>query len=197
MIEVADLYEDLTHAFNLRLPRTEADETTDLYKILLIYVRHQQDFENDLEIIEEWRAIDNAEGTTLDLLGKSVGQYRIDDDDEFFRFQIKAAYAVAHCNGTCDDLLNLISSVLQVPQNLIRLEEGYTTGGDARAIKISGIPFVYAQDSRRIGLLTNLISKGVALGIHLAGVYFSEESGAEIEIGMAMQVLESQTITQK
>lgn len=76
----------------------------------------------ELEKLHHGRYIDNAQGATLDVIGKIVGQERLGMSDEDYRPWIKVAIYLNNSSGTAENMLALLS-ILFNKMPPVRLQE--------------------------------------------------------------------------
>lgn len=67
-----------------------------------------QALEDALQDVYTQRWLDNATGAQLDVLGKIVGQYNPDLDDDGYRILIRARIAVNRSNGKADEIMDIL-----------------------------------------------------------------------------------------
>ncbi|OXC23207.1 hypothetical protein AYP92_08080 [Lactobacillus crispatus] len=89
-----------------------------LYKLLDIYNSNLEQISDSGEKVAEWRAIKNAEGTTLDLFGKDIETYRPTKDDPPYRFLIYLKTLLARAQGTRPSIVKITSAAIGTDQGL-------------------------------------------------------------------------------
>ena len=85
---------------------------SNLYKLVDIYNSGFNRIANDLQTVDDWRAIKEAEGTTLDLIGEDEQAYRVTQDDDAYRFWIWIKFLMARAQGTYPSFMKIGSSSL-------------------------------------------------------------------------------------
>lgn len=93
------------------------DDDSTNQRILNIIADVSLQQKNNLLKISDSTSIDKAEGKTLTDLAKDWGVTRIDDDDDFLRFQLRVQYLKSHLGISTDDLIKLISMALGIEEN--------------------------------------------------------------------------------
>ena len=78
-----------------------------LYKMLNIYSNDMEQINDSDQKVIEWRAIQNAEGSTLDLFGKDIKTARPTQDDEPYRFLIYLKTLLARAQGTIPSIFKI------------------------------------------------------------------------------------------
>lgn len=87
-----------------------------------------QDIEDALQQLLLERSIDTAVAAQLDVIGKIVQQVRSGDDDSTYRRRIRARIAVHRSTGTFEDLIKVVSLVVQeVGATYVVQQEGTAT----------------------------------------------------------------------
>jgi len=87
------------------------DKNSNNFKLLDLDHQEQLQIYKTLRLIEAWRDVDNAEGFTLDKIGKNVLELRNGRDNVSFRKAIKLKIRGNLSAGTIDDF-NLICDIL-------------------------------------------------------------------------------------
>lgn len=111
---------------------------------------------NDLLNISDQVLLDNASGQTLTDIALDYGINRLDDDDDFLRFQVKLQLLKNHMGVTTNDIKQLIATVLDIGTDVFDIN-----GTDnPEEIEVTDIPFDFnsgdkAEVKRKI--LTNAI----------------------------------------
>ena len=81
------------------------------FKLLQLDHKEHKQIWNTLKLVEAWRDMDNAEGFTLDKIGKNVLELREGREDPEFRKAIKIKIRGNLSAGTIEDL-NIIADIL-------------------------------------------------------------------------------------
>lgn len=164
------------------------ERSSNIGKLFVILSEQIDDVRDTLTRIEEWRDIDKAEGTTLDLIGENVGQTRGLATDEIMRILIRARVARNLSDGTFNGIISALSVTLNTTPDKIKIKELYDDIDDPEpaAIAITGLPLDVLNNSglsaTQFGLITQKVLPGgvrVAV-IELAGT-FSFASGSTVE----------------
>lgn len=152
-----------------------------LYKMLNIYSNDMEQINDSDQKVIEWRAIQNAEGSTLDLFGKDIKTARPTQDDEPYRFLIYLKTLLARAQGTIPSIFKITSTAL----------------GTTKGIKIwktekprhVGImlPWDYVNDDYIQRFLINNLQHMLALGYWLDMIVFKSASPLSLYIGVGDQ----------
>ena len=125
----------------------------------------------DWNKIRQWRGVNDAEGKTLDLIGDNVNQPRGAVNDVVYRSLIRSKVLRNNSNGTINELIALISFVLQTPPENVELIEGYeiTPPDDFPGyVLLKSIP---SQELGNIGLTTaqlkHILNEAAAAGVRV------------------------------
>lgn len=77
--------------------------------LIVVHAEGYQDLENVLmDIRDKTFSIPDAEGVQLDLIGKLIGQERLNFDDDFYRILILARIGINVSNGEPERIINTI-----------------------------------------------------------------------------------------
>lgn len=176
-----DLFRKLTDAYT-------KNPDSNIGKLVVILSEQIDEVRGTLNKIEEWRDIDKAQGTTLDLIGENVGQTRGLATDEIMRILIRARVARNLSDGTFNGIIKALAVTLNTTSDRIKIKELYDDIDDPEpaAIAITGLPLDVLNNSglsaTQFGLITQRVLPGgvrVAV-IELAGT-FSFASGSTVE----------------
>lgn len=153
-----------------------------LYKMLNIYSNDMEQINDSDQKVIEWRAIQNAEGSTLDLFGKDIKTARPTQDDEPYRFLIYLKTLLARAQGTIPSIFKITSTAL----------------GTTKGIKIwktekprhVGImlPWDYVNDDYIQRFLINNLQHMLALGYWLDCIVFRSDTSLPLYIGAGTQI---------
>jgi hypothetical protein len=97
-------------------------------KIFFLISNHFTELKETFEKIERWRDVDQAEGTTLELLGENIGIKRGNLEDPLFRPLIKTKAAINRSHGNIDSVIDVAAVVFNLPVEQIRIKENYPAG---------------------------------------------------------------------
>ena len=176
-----DLFRKLTDAYT-------KNPNSNIGKLLVIVSDQLDDVRGTLERVEEWRDIDKAEGTTLDLIGENVGQTRGLATDEIMRILIRARVARNLSDGTFNGIISALAVTLNTTPDRIKIKELYDDIDDPEpaAIAITGLPLDVLNKSglsaTQFGRITQRVMPGGVrvTVIELAGT-FSFAAGSSNE----------------
>ena len=157
-------------------------------KMLSFFVDSMIDIQETLQQIDDYRDIDNAKGSTLDMIGADRGVYRNGADDEFYRFEIKTKQLQRITDGTYNSLIKLVCDSLQADYSEINVRPMYETTGEPDAVEITNIPGHYIDDKRKENLLFSRLQSSVDAGIRLANVEFIKEETGSMNLFGAAEV---------
>lgn len=167
-----DLFRKLTDAYT-------KNPDSNIGKLVVILSEQIDEVRGTLNKIEEWRDIDKAQGTTLDLIGENVGQTRGLATDEIMRILIRARVARNLSDGTFNGIIKALAVTLNTTSDRIKIKELYDDIDDPEpaAIAITGLPLDVLNNSglsaTQFGLITQRVLPGgvrVAV-IELAGTF--------------------------
>ncbi|AXI29441.1 hypothetical protein CIB87_10615 [Priestia megaterium] len=151
------------------------NENSNIGKIIRIVSDEFTAVQTALETTEEWRDIDKAEGTTLDLIGENIGQPRSKTDDEEFRLLIKTKIFSNLSIGDIDSVNQLLR--IHLGEQFVSVQEGWNldkgTPFDGEAATL----FITVKgDGNTRGLPFENTSRIVASGVGTQWDYIFERS---------------------
>ncbi|WP_125545351.1 hypothetical protein [Levilactobacillus lindianensis] len=136
--------------------------------------------------IYESRQLDRASGRILEDTAADWGVSRIDDDDEFLRFQVRLARMLNQMGVTEDDLIDLIAFILQAdPTEFSLVTDPEELGGDPEAIRFTNIPNKYSKSARKKNLLIKALEGAVMPEVKIVGVDFQAHAESNLFIATA------------
>ena len=180
-----NLFRKLTDAYT-------KNPNSNVGKLIVIMSEGIDDLNDTLKTVEAWRDINQAQGTTLDLIGENVGQERGQANDEIMRILIRARVARNLSDGTFDGVIKALAVTLNTTSENIKIQELYDDidAPEPAAIAITGLPLDVLNASGlsagQFGLITQrVIAAGTRVAvIELEGT-FSFASGEMVEGGTA------------
>lgn len=101
---------------------------SNVYKLMQLATHIIQEQEDTLIKVRDWRDVDQAEGTTLDMLGSNFRQYRGAASDEAYRILIKSKIKRNLSNGSINTLIDFMSFILQIPKEEVKIRELWEAG---------------------------------------------------------------------
>jgi hypothetical protein len=168
---------------------------SNVYKLVTLISENIDQINDTLNHIEEWRDINAAKGTTLDLIGENVGQARGATTDEIYRVLIKARIARNSSDGTMDSVINALSHAISAEPSKINIRALYDEGKPAEII-IEGIPLTelnkVGMSAVQFGYIAQkIVASGIKVAsIDLTGTFsFSSQNGiveSDSEKGFAL-----------
>lgn len=155
---------------------------TVFYQLLDSYNSMLEKISDENEKIAEWRSIDKAKGTTLDLIGQDYKAYRISDDDETFRFIIFLHILISRAQGTIPSMVKILGTALNAKPEQFKV---YKTG--LRHIGIE-IPWDNVQTLQMQKFIIKNIQNLLAMGYWIDEIVFSTSTPLPLYIGVGGQI---------
>lgn len=152
-----------------------------LYKMLDIYSNDMEQINDSDQKVIEWRAIQNAEGSTLDLFGKDIKTARPTQDDGPYRFLIYLKTLLARAQGTIPSIFKITSTALGTTKGI----KIWKTK-NPRHVGIM-LPWDYVNDDYIQRFLVNNLQHMLALGYWLDCIVFRSDSPLPLYIGVGSQ----------
>ena len=155
---------------------------TVFYQLLDSYNSMLEKISDENEKIAEWRSIDKAKGTTLDLIGQDCKAYRISDDDETFRFIIFLHILISRAQGTIPSMVKILGTALNAKPEQFKV---YKTG--LRHIGIE-IPWDNVQTLQMQKFIIKNIQNLLAMGYWIDEIIFRTSTPLPLYIGVGGQI---------
>ena len=111
---------------------------------------------NDLLSISDQVLLNNASGQTLTDIALDYGINRLDDDDDFLRFEVRVQLLENHMGITTNDLKTLIATILNIGPDAFDI----IGTGNPEELKVINIPFDFNSGDKaeiKQKILTNAI----------------------------------------
>jgi len=162
------------------------NENSNISKMMKLAANHIQENEELLQQIGDWRDIDQAEGVTLDYIGRNIGQDRMGFDDATFRVLLKSRIIRNNSDGSIPTILKFLSFILGVDKQYIKIQEKWRTGRpvgmyieiDIEYAIAIGIPL------EEFGYIVNsLVVGGVHVDLHYIGSFMFSEFRDSVQDG--------------
>lgn len=141
---------------------------------------------NDLLSISDQTLLNNASGKTLTDIALDYGINRLDDDDDFLRFQVRLQLLKNHMGITTNDLKTLIATVLSIDPSAFDIN-----GTDnPEEVEVANIPFDFnsgdkAEVKRKI--LTNAIQSMLPPEYLLKDLQYATTVNNQLYVGVHAQ----------
>ena len=151
---------------------------SNLWQLMDVLNKPMTDISATAKQVEDYREINVASGSTLDLFGEDYRVSRVNHDDDLYRFLIYIKSLVAKSQGTVPSIVNISETALQKKQGVKIFQNG------TRHIIIQ-IPLDQISDLKTERLLLDNLKELVALGIWLDQIKFDAATEATEYIGTA------------
>ena len=161
---------------------------TVFYQLLDSYNSLLEKISDENEKIAEWRSIDKAKGTTLDLIGQDYKAYRISDDDETFRFIIFLHILISRAQGTIPSMVKILGTALNAKPEQFKV---YKTG--LRHIGIE-IPWDNVQTLQMQKFIIKNIQNLLAMGYWIDEIVFKTTTHLPLYIGIGSRTRTTNTV---
>lgn len=142
------------------------DPRGNMYKLLDTYNTGFEQISDIADKVERWRAIQDAEGTTLDLFGQDINTSRPTKEDDPYRFLIKLKVLLARAQGTIPSIFKITSTALGTTKGI----KIWKTK-NPRHVGIM-LPWDYVNDDYIQRFLVNNLQHMLALGYWLDAIVF-------------------------
>lgn len=162
-------------------------EDSNNQKVLRIFAKMVNSTKNEILHFSEQRILDNTSGQFLTDLAKDWGVTRIDDDDEFLRFQIRLQKFKGRMGVTDNDFKRLISMVLNIDASSFDV----IPGENPEEVQVLNLPFNFTDNKQRIKrqILKDSLQQMLPLEYLLTEIQYAVNTTARLQIGMVTQHL--------
>ncbi|MEI2392220.1 DUF2612 domain-containing protein [Priestia megaterium] len=150
------------------------NENSNIGKTIRVFSDELEQVQATLEKTEQWRDIDDAEGTTLDLIGENVGQMRDNSSDEQFRLLIKTKIFSNLSIGDIESVNQLLR--IYLGDQFVSAEEGWQLEGTPFDGEAATLFITVKGDGNTKGLPFDRTSRIVASGVGTQWDYIFERS---------------------
>lgn len=156
---------------------------SNLWQLMDVLNKPMTDISATAQQIENYREINVANGSTLDLFGEDFKASRVNHDDELYRFLIYIKSLVAKSQGTVPSIVNISETALQKKQGVKVFQNG------VRHIIIQ-IPLSKVDSLKTERLILENLKELVALGIWLDKISFDTRTDALQYLGATTTITE-------
>lgn len=139
---------------------------SNLWQLMEVLNKPMTDISATAKKVEDFREINVAGGSTLDLFGEDFKASRVNSDDDLYRFLIYIKSLVAKSQGTVPSIVNISETALQKKQGVKVFQNG------TRHIIIQ-IPLSKIDSLKTERLILDNLKDLVALGIWLDKISFN------------------------
>lgn len=94
------------------------DHRGNLYKLFDTYNGGLEQISDMANKVEKWRAIQDAEGATLDLFGQDLSTSRPTKEDDPYRFLLRLKVLLSRAQGTIPSIVKITSTTLGTTQDI-------------------------------------------------------------------------------
>ena len=157
------------------------DPRGNMYKLLDTYNTGFEQISDMANKVEKWRAIQDAEGATLDLFGQDLSTSRPTKEDDPYRFLLRLKVLLSRAQGTIPSIFKITSTALGTTQGI----KIWKTG-PPRHIAIQ-IPWDYVSELPVEKFLLENLQHMLALGYWLDYIVFRADTPLKLYIGVGTQ----------
>jgi len=154
-------------------------------KILRIIAAMTNKVKNEILYFHRQTFLENMSGKFLTDYARDWGVTRIDDDDDFLKFQIRIQQLKGRLGVTDDDFKLLIATVLNIDVSAFDV----VPGDDPETVKVLNLPFNFTDNKQEIKrkILNDSLQQMLPLEYLLVEVQFQTISDMPIYAGVAAQ----------
>lgn len=156
----------------------EKSKTGNLYKILDLFGTQLEKISNSSRLMAQYKDIGQAMGKTLDRIGEEYGLIRTTQDDEMYRFMIKAQISINQRTATVNEIIQTFSTTSGLPVGAFDVQYGT----EPLSVVVKNIPATLAPSEALHELVFAWVKSILPAGIKLEGIYFREANQSELSI---------------
>lgn len=158
------------------------DPRGNMYKLLDTYNTGFEQISDMADKVERWRAIQDAEGSTLDLFGQDINTSRPTKADDPYRFLIRLKILLSRAQGTIPSIVHITSTALGTDKGIKIWHLA-----EPRHVGIM-LPWDYVNDDYIQRFLVNNLQHMLALGYWLDEIIFRTSTPLPLYIGVGGQI---------
>ena len=152
------------------LPDTyDKSDDSNLSKLIKIFRNELKEINKMKEDLADQKDVDKAENIYLDRIGANIGQPRGSFNDDQYRALIKSKIQQNLSPGDINNLLDYISTILQISRSDVALYQGFTSnfeklwGENQSAALLIEMPYFEFFAGLPYSVIENLVAAGVAV----------------------------------
>ena len=165
------------------------DPRGNMYKLLDTYNNGFEQISDMADKVERWRAIQDAEGSTLDLFGQDINTSRPTKADDPYRFLIRLKILLSRAQGTIPSIFEITSTALGTTQGIKIWHLA-----EPRHVGIM-LPWDYINDDYIQRFLVNNLQHMLALGYWLDVIVFYASTQKQNYLGVISNSYQEDTYT--
>lgn len=168
-------------------PSFDRSTESNNWKLMQLAEQPMSKGEDQLNFMLKMRALDTSKKEFLDRIGKLIGVYRGQADDDFYRRMIYARIARQHTDGTINQIYDVVSAILSADPHEFRVRPLWNVTGEPMAIEVLSVPAIYIDSQEKEALLLEQIRSSVAAPTRVAGIGFQKTVKSTLYYAMQFQ----------
>ncbi|AYM03160.1 hypothetical protein D8911_09205 [Levilactobacillus brevis] len=168
-------------------PSFDCSTESNNWKLMQLAEQPMSKGEDQLNFMLKMRALDTSKKEFLDRIGKLIGVYRGQADDDFYRRMIYARLARRHTDGTINQIYDVVSAILSADPHEFRVRPLWNVTGEPMAIEVLNVPAIYIDSQEKEALLLDQIRSSVAAPTRVAGIGFQKTVKSTLYYAMQFQ----------
>lgn len=168
-------------------PSFDRSTESNNWKLMQLAEQPMSKGEDQLNFMLKMRALDTSKKEFLDRIGKLIGVYRGQADDDFYRRMIYARLARRHTDGTINQIYDVVSAILSADPHEFRVRPLWNVTGEPMAIEVLNVPAIYIDSQEKEALLLEQIRSSVAAPTRVAGIRFQKTVNSTLYYAMQFQ----------
>ena len=162
-------------------------------KLLNLIADLLNEHKNDLLSISDQVLLNSVSGQTLTDIAHDYGINRLDDDDDFLRFEVRLQLLENHMGITTNDLKILIATVLNIGPDAFDI----IGTGNPEELKVINIPFDFNSGDKaevKQKILTNAIQSMLPPEYSLNDLQYATTVNGQLYVGVYAQAYPQITV---
>ena len=168
-------------------PSFDRSTESNNWKLMQLAEQPMSKGEDQLNFMLKMWALDTSKKEFLDRIGKLIGVYRGQADDDFYRRMIYARLARRHTDGTINQIYDVVSAILSADPHEFRVRPLWNVTGEPMAIEVLNVPAIYIDSQEKEALLLDQIRSSVAAPTRVAGIGFQKTVKSTLYYAMQFQ----------
>lgn len=142
---------------------------SNLGKLISIVAKKLTEIRSTAEKVDRWHSVDEAEGTTLDLIGDEVGQLRSGAWDNAYRILIKAKRACNESTADVNTIIRALSAMINCDYQEVHVVEVEDDGAREPAsiahieIPLDELKMANIADEEIMEVIKSVVAGGVSV----------------------------------
>lgn len=136
---------------------------SNIHKLFSIISEEIKELRTTFSLIQEWRSIEHAKGSTLDQIGDLLQEPRGNSTDEQYRIRLRFKISKKKSTADINSIINSLSNALKVSKSEIHLYEK----DEPASYHISFVPYMLQKSNMKLEEFFALVKSVTAAGVRV------------------------------